>query len=97
MFKKNVTFKALPLWLLATSNFFAFLRMLKACARGSYRIPYHSLLKIIAGIAYIFFFIDIIPDFIPIAGWLDDIAAGGWVLHSIKKDIEQFRNWEKSE
>lgn len=97
MFKKNTALSVLPLWLSALSDFPAFLRMMKAWAQGSYRIPYGFFIKIIAGITYIFFFIDFIPDFLPIAGWLDDVAVGWRVLHIIKNEIEPFRNWERGE
>lgn len=96
MSKKTVSNKTFRLLPFLASNFNTLFRMLKAYGQGRYRIiPYSSIVKIIIGVAYIFFIIDLIPDFIPLAGWLDDIAVSAWVLHSIKKDIQRFRNWER--
>ena len=87
-----------PIWSFLLSNLGTFIRMIKAYLQGKYRIiPYGTIIKLIIAAVYIFFIFDLIPDFIPIVGWLDDIAVATWVLHSIRKDIQRFRNWETSE
>lgn len=50
---------------------------------------------IVAILAYIISPIDIVPDFIPLAGLLDDAALLTMVLNSIKNDIEKYRNNKK--
>lgn len=50
---------------------------------------------IVAILAYIISPIDIVPDFIPLAGLLDDAALLTMVLNSIKSDIEKYRNNKK--
>ena len=39
--------------------------------------------------------LDILPDFIPIVGGLDDILLIGYLLTIIDKEIERFLNWEQ--
>ena len=50
---------------------------------------------IVAVLAYIISPIDIVPDFIPLAGLLDDAALLTMVLNSIKNDIERYKNNKK--
>lgn len=50
---------------------------------------------IVAVLAYILSPIDIVPDFIPLAGLLDDAVLLTMVLNSIKGDIEKYKNNKK--
>lgn len=71
------------------------LRMLKAYYNGQYRnIPYKTLVKLIAAMLYFSFAIDVIPDFIPVIGLLDDAMVVTWVIRSAKKDVDAFIDWE---
>lgn len=46
----------------------------------------------IAGtLAYVILPLDVIPDFIPIAGWLDDIFVLGMTIDAISDDIEAYK------
>lgn len=38
--------------------------------------------------------IDLIPDFIPVIGFLDDMAAVSYVMHKLKAEITSFKAWE---
>ena len=53
-----------------------------------------TIVKLLLAFVYIFSFIDLIPDFIPVAGWLDDIAVFLWMLNSLRKDFELLRKWQ---
>jgi len=47
---------------------------------------------IIAGtLAYVVLPIDVIPDFLPIVGWLDDVFILNYALSSLKEEIENFK------
>ena len=74
-----------------------FLRMLKAYINGEYRqIPWRSLLMIIGSLIYFMMPLDLIPDFIPVTGFADDIAIIFLVFNSINEDIKAFLEFEQS-
>ncbi len=73
-------------------------RMLKAYATGTYRdIPWKTLVSIIAVLIYFVSPLDFIPDFLPVIGITDDIALVLWLVNSIGKDLDRFRQWEGSQ
>ena len=39
--------------------------------------------------------IDLIPDFIPVLGYLDDVAVVGFLMKRISGDLDRFREWER--
>lgn len=39
-------------------------------------VPLHSKLVFVLAIVYVFSPLDVVPDVIPLAGWLDDLIAG---------------------
>ncbi|MGN0201867.1 MAG: YkvA family protein [Candidatus Cryptobacteroides sp.] len=43
--------------------------------------------KIIGALGYFILPIDLIPDFLPIAGFSDDLAALTWALYSVAKNV----------
>lgn len=71
-------------------------RLIKAYSRGEYReFPYTSLVKIVAAIVYFVSVADLIPDFIPVIGYTDDLAVLAWVYSSVKDDLQMFTDWEE--
>lgn len=72
-------------------------RMVRAYAAGEYReTPWKSLIRLIAVLIYFVSPIDIIPDFLPLVGFADDIALVVWLFTGIKADIDKFSEWERS-
>ena len=70
--------------------------MVKNYLSGEYRdYPKRSLLLILFGLIYFMIPIDVIPDFIPLSGVIDDLTVLLWVYKSIRKDIDAFEEWEK--
>lgn len=76
-------------------DFRALIRLVVAYTRGHYRsVPVESLVVIVAGLLYVLSPIDVVPDAIPGVGFLDDAAVIGWVLKTVRGELEAFREWE---
>ena len=56
-------------------------------------IPIGTIISIVSTLIYIVSPIDLIPDFIPVVGHIDDIMLLGWVLKSIHSDVEEYKKW----
>jgi uncharacterized membrane protein YkvA (DUF1232 family) len=73
----------------------AMIRILRAYYRREYHdLPRQSLVTIIGAVIYFVSPIDFIPDWIPLAGYLDDAFVVGLVLKSVKDDLDVFMQWE---
>ena len=71
------------------------LRLARAWASGDYRrVPLKSIVMIVAAVLYFLNPLDLIPDFIPVIGYLDDAAVVGYVLRTLQKELDLFRAWE---
>jgi len=71
------------------------MRLAKAYYNGTYRkAPLSAIVRIIAGLVYFVWILDLIPDFIPVLGLADDIAVIVWVYNGIKEELEEFEQWE---
>ena len=74
-----------------------FIRMINAYNSKEYTyVPWKTICLLVAGLIYFIYPIDLIPDFIPVAGIIDDVALIAWIYDSIKEDIDNFLEWEKS-
>ena len=56
---------------------------------------FSSVILLIAAVIYFLMPIDAIPDVIPVVGFMDDIAVIGFVIASVRGEIEKFRQWVK--
>lgn len=70
-------------------------RMLKAWSKGDYQaVPWKTIVLSLATIIYFLNPFDMAPDFIPGVGYVDDAVVLGFVVNSIKKELERFLRWE---
>lgn len=70
-------------------------RLLKAWMNGSYTgVSAQTLAAIVAALLYFINPLDVVPDFIPGLGYVDDAALIAWLLRSLAGDLDQFRSWE---
>jgi uncharacterized membrane protein YkvA (DUF1232 family) len=71
-------------------------RMLSAWMKGDYKnISTKSIIAVVAALIYFVNPLDLIPDFIPVIGQLDDIFVLGYLIKTLNKEIERFMAWEK--
>lgn len=74
----------------------SFLEMLKDSFQGKYKeVPVGTIAAIISTLLYILSPIDLIPDWIPVVGWLDDIFILRKCISFAKKDVEKYRLWKE--
>lgn len=72
--------------------------LVKAYAKGTYRgVSKQNMILIVAAILYFITPVDIVPDFIPFLGWLDDITIMGWVIKTVGEELAKFQEQEKQE
>ncbi|WP_242919133.1 YkvA family protein [Pontibacter liquoris] len=72
-----------------------FIRLVRAYVSGDYRhVAKKSILIGVAVLLYLVTPLDIIPDFIPGIGLLDDLSLMAWFVTSFQREIENFRAWE---
>jgi uncharacterized membrane protein YkvA (DUF1232 family) len=75
----------------------ALFRLLQAYISRDYvDIPWGSIVMIIGAIIYFVSPVDLIPDFLPVAGMIDDAAVVGFVVIQVKTDLDNFLAWEAS-
>lgn len=76
----------------------ALVRMTRAWLKGDYKnISTHAIIAVIAALIYFVNPIDLIPDFIPVIGQLDDVFILGLLVKTLNKEIERFMAWEKNQ
>ena len=72
-----------------------FFSILRDYINGNYReVPKGSIIAIIGALIYFLCPIDIIPDFIPVIGYVDDIFVLGLVFNQVKSDLDEYEIWK---
>ena len=73
-------------------------RMLRAYVNGSYKeTPWKTILTFVAGLIYFLMPIDLIPDFIPVTGFIDDFTVVMLISGAFQQDIQEFLDWEEKQ
>lgn len=76
------------------ADFQTLLDMLKAYVKREYTvIPWRTLLKLVAAVIYFVNPFDLVPDFLPAIGLVDDISVIAFVVQSLKNDIDNYSSW----
>ncbi|WP_367104045.1 YkvA family protein [uncultured Psychrobacter sp.] len=71
------------------------LSLVKDYYQGNYRdIPYKTISAAVVGLLYVLNPIDIIPDFIPFIGQVDDALVLGFCLRLMEKDLSKYKAWK---
>jgi len=72
------------------------IELIRDYVKGNYRdIPIALVIAVMAGLLYFVSPIDLIPDFIPGIGFLDDIAILTLILvKGLSVELEEYRKWK---
>lgn len=77
------------------NNLNALFRLFQSYIRHDYtQIPWGSIILVVVAIIYFVSPFDLVFDWIPGAGFIDDAAVIGFVLKQINTDLEAFLKWE---
>ena len=69
--------------------------MVSDTVAGKYKGVSKSTLALLAGgLAYLALPIDLVPDFIPVAGWMDDAAVLGWIFMRCADEFKKYREFK---
>ena len=72
-------------------------RLLRAWKNGSYGgLSVRTLASLAAALLYLLSPVDLIPDFIPGIGLIDDVVVLALLLQSLAQDLAAFRVWEEN-
>ena len=78
-----------------TSDLLLLMSLVKDYYQGNYRnIPYTTISAGVVGLLYIINPIDIVPDFIPFIGQVDDALVLKFCLKLMEKDLAKYKTWK---
>ena len=55
-----------------------------------------TLMLLAGGLAYLALPIDLVPDLIPVAGWMDDAAVLGWIFMRCADEFKKYKEFKDS-
>ena len=69
--------------------------MVRSYWKGYYtKIPRRTILAIVSALIYFLSPIDIVPDWIPLLGQIDDAIVIATCWNLVNKDVEDYRQWK---
>src|SRR6476469_4256795 len=70
-------------------------RLVRNYVSGDYRdVATGTIVSGFAVLLYVLSPIDLVPDFIPVLGFLDDLSLISWFLGKFQDEIAKYRTWE---
>lgn len=73
-------------------------RMVRATVAGRYRrLGRRTLVAVVAGLIYLLDPLDMIPDVVPVVGFVDDAAVLAWLISRVRRDLDEYLAWEAGE
>jgi uncharacterized membrane protein YkvA (DUF1232 family) len=75
----------------------ALMQMFRETLTGHYHMSFFTLAAVVLSIAYIIFPLDIVPDFIPVLGWIDDGLMIFLLLKRLTKETQRYNRFKAME
>lgn len=72
------------------------LEMLRDFVSGDFDAPVNTVISITITLIYLVNPFDIVPDFIPFAGLMDDALVISAAVAVLKSDIDKYKKWRKT-
>jgi curved DNA-binding protein CbpA len=93
---RNKINKAYPALKKTLENVRELYALFKDAVKGDYKMHAASVAMIGGGLLYFILPADLIPDFIPLVGYLDDLAVLTTIMNSLKGEINAYRSWKET-
>lgn len=92
--KRNAAIeKQVPFW---KERIHLLRRMIKAYIEGRYTpASYKLIVRSLAVLVYFLWLFDLIPDVIPVLGYIDDATLLAWLLSGVNDELNRFQAWEE--
>lgn len=58
------------------------------------KAPLSTIIAVLGGLLYLVLPIDVLADFIPFLGWLDDAAVLAFVIAAEQNDVKEYLTWK---
>lgn len=82
----------------AWKNILLLINVVRDWKDGTYRdIPKRTIILVVAALLYLITPVDMVPDFIPLTGLLDDITVIGFVIKQVSQELEKYKAWKESQ
>lgn len=87
--------KAYPVLKGSLKNVRVLYALFRDTVNGKFKMTPANVAMIGGGLLYFLLQADLIPDFIPVIGYLDDLAILTTIINSLKKEISDYRIWKE--
>ncbi len=93
---RNKINKAYPALKKVLENVRELYALFKDSIKGDYKLHPANVAMIGGGLLYFLLPADLIPDFIPLVGYLDDLAVLTTIMNSLKGEINEYKSWRET-
>jgi curved DNA-binding protein CbpA len=93
---RNKINKAYPTLKKVLENVRELYALFKDSVKGDYKLHTANIAMIGGGLLYFILPADLIPDFIPLVGYLDDLAVLTTIMNSLKGELGAYRSWKET-
>lgn len=75
-----------------------FFAIIQDYVKGNYKaVPFWTIAAIVTALLYVLSPIDLVPDFIPGLGYLDDAVVVAACLSMVQQDLHAYKEWKKQQ